>query len=300
MIVFSRAPCDPKQRYMLPAAARGRDGMQVARTLPEVIAAWQLVYETYRHTNFIDPNAYLIHTTQRAVAPNTVVLYLPHDGQVQSTITAIPDGPSGLPLDDVYPKELARLRRSGRRICEGGLLADQRQIPDRKSEGGALRRCRPSSRTRPGQTSLVEMMRFAVNYGRSCFAVTDLLIGVHPRHARFYSRGFGFEPYGPPRTHPRVNHQPVVLLRCDLERARFIQPIPFVLAYCFGSTVSPEVFDARYRFPHGEKDLYGRTLDGYLTYEKARRSAVNTAPPRDWQPANGVETEDLRAVVAVG
>ena len=272
MIVFSRAPCDPKQRFVLPADARGRVGMQVARTLSEVIAAWQLVYEVYRHADFIDPNAYLIHTTRRAVTPNTVVLYLPHNGRVQSTITAIPDGPKGLPLDDVYPQELNQLRRSGRCICEGGLLADQRQFCDREVGLGPLRRSRVSTRNQPGPTPLVEMIRFAINYGRSAFAVTDLLIGVHPKHTGYYSRCFGFKPYGAPRTHPRVNHQPVILLRCDLEQARRFQPLPFALAYCFTNAVSPSVFNERYRFVPGERDLYGRSLAGYLASEKARRS----------------------------
>ena len=61
--------------------------------------------------------------------------------------------------------------------------------------------------------TIFEMMRYV--FYNSCYSLADIIIGVHPHHARFYKRAFGFEVFGPIKQHPYVRNRPVVLLRGD-------------------------------------------------------------------------------------
>ncbi len=42
-----------------------------------------------------------------------------------------------------------------------------------------------------------------------------LLAAVHPRHARFYQRRLGFEPFGDEKPYPAVRNKPAVALLLD-------------------------------------------------------------------------------------
>src|ERR1044071_1772763 len=110
----SKSPCENGLHFV---AARGLD---------EVIQAWSLVYRIYVQSGLISANPYEIHTVGTAVKPDTAVI-LARLGQLPvATLSAIADGPDGLPLDSVYAAELDRLRASGRRLLEIGLFADRR------------------------------------------------------------------------------------------------------------------------------------------------------------------------------
>src|SRR5690606_13342103 len=86
------------------------------------------------------------------------------------------------------------------RLYEVGMLADLEVAPRRSPE------------------ALFDLMRFAYHFGRY-HGDTDMIIGVHPRHARFYQRLIGFDLIGPEREYGLVRGHPAVLLRLDLARA---------------------------------------------------------------------------------
>jgi len=244
------APPDAARDVAAPKDA-ARDGrpttgltFRTAATLDEVIEAWRLVYGSYRCKELIAPNRFRLHTTSPAADGHAAVITGNIGALTVTTMTAIPDGTRGLPLDRVYPAELARLRAEGRRMMEVGLFADRRKSMSRSSE------------------ALLQLMQFVWHWGRDT-GITDFVIGVHPRHAKFYKRAFGFHIAGEERHYAAVNNRPVVLLRGqpELELAR--DRVPSGLVYFEQNPVDLSIFDRRYRFPTDEvsDSLIGRFLE---------------------------------------
>jgi len=164
--------------------------------LDTVIHAWRLVYQAYTRIDLIVPNPYELHTVDQAPASGSIVINGSFDDRIVSTLTIITDGSAGLPLDEVYPDVLRRMRRGDRPIIEIGLLADRRESFSRSID------------------AIFEMMRFV--YWHAQLRDARILCGVHPRHVAFYKRMFGFDIAAETSVCPRVNHSPVVMLHLDI------------------------------------------------------------------------------------
>lgn len=169
----------------------------VAATLETVLAAWHLVYVRYRQLGLIDANRWELHAVPHAVQAGSFVIVGIIKGQTAATLTMMPDGDHGLPIESAYPEEIAAIRKNGRRLLEIGLLADRREQMTRTID------------------SLLSLFRFPWFHGRATSC--DFVCGVHPRHADFYKKMFAFETAGTVRTYERVKDHPVVLLHWDLE-----------------------------------------------------------------------------------
>jgi len=219
---------EPTQPEASNATGQPALNYRIARTCEDVEAAWRLVYQAYRRIGLIDPNPFEIHTTPHAVnGDSVVVMGLHEDRTLGATLTAMLDAPNGLPLDHVYPDELATLRNEGRKLIEVGLFADRRRDFVRTTR------------------SLLELMRFAFHYGWQQ-DVDDFVIGVHPHHAKFYCRMFSFEIHGGEKQYSTVNDHPVVLLRGDLPRG--IQLRRRAVDYALRNPVEPDAFADRFSF----------------------------------------------------
>ena len=159
---------------------------------------------------------------------------------------------NGLPLDAAYSHELNELRDQGAKLLEIGMFA------------------KLSSRTCQTMRELLDLMRFVPSftvYGN----VTDIIAGVHPRHAEFYCRLFGFVRFGRLTSHPTVKNKPVVLLRanvkeCDRLNARGT-------AYWRQRPIDGGDFDARFRF---DNDIRTTLLGEYF-----ESVASSQAPQQD-------------------
>ena len=201
--------------------------ISVATTREEVAAAWNLVYRSYRQAELIDDNPYQIHTVPHALRPGTSVILGRIDGEIVSTLTIMHDGREGLPLDRVYQPRLDQLRKEGRRLMEVGLFADRRLSISRAT------------------AAFMEMMRFV--FYSSCYSLADIMIGVHPSHAPFYERNFGFVIDGPVDVHPLVNCRPVVLLRGDTQAQLSANPVPQQLVDYVNRPLPRAAFEERAR-----------------------------------------------------
>jgi hypothetical protein len=224
----------PQEAAAPELAARPTTGLtfRVAESLEQALSAWRMVYMAYRRAGLIGPNPHRVHTAPQACGEHAAVIAACIGPVTVSTLTALADNPQGLPLDRVYGMELESLRRDGRVLMEVGLFADRRKQLNRTAE------------------ALFQLMRYAFYYGLRT-KVTDFVIGVHPRHARFYTRAFGFETMGSARTYPAVNNRPVVLLRGDLETKLKLNPLHPALDYFVRNPVATELFDRRFDFsPH--------------------------------------------------
>lgn len=222
-----------------------RDAFQtqfdIARTYQDVLDCWRLVYKCYLYKGLIDTNSHAIHTAREAFNLDTAVICGRTQGRIDTTITVIPDGPRGLPLDQVYPELLDRLRGQNRRLMEVGLLAD-----DRAQVGKA-------------RAYAFSTMRIAAY--RALYTQSDTVIGVHPHHTNFYVRMMGFEVIGPLRSYPRVNNRPVVPLLLDKSWIQLERP-PRLLRYMKEHPVEASLFDQRFDFD--KIDMSGSAIASYL------------------------------------
>ena len=120
------------------------------------------------------------------------------DGIV-GTVTVGLDSTEGLFIDGLYSDEANRLRTDGHRVAEFTKLAVDNNLHSKPL--------------------LAALFHIAYICARRIHRCTDLLIEVNPRHAAFYRRMLGFEPFGEERGDPRVG-APAVLLRLCLAHAQ--------------------------------------------------------------------------------
>lgn len=220
-----------------------------ATSLEQVESAWRLVYERYTQMGLIDENPYSLHAVPSAVGKHACVIWGAEGAEgvegaeVGYTMTLFRDNPAGLALDSVYAGSLDELRRKGCRLLEVGMLADRRRYASR------------------GVGALFSMMRWAVHYGVHT-GVTDIVIGVHPRHAQFYVRCYGFEQFAPPASYPMVRNNPVVPLRLRLLEELAKDELPRGLADARDNPLPASKFSHRFMFE--PEQLRGSLIAGLL------------------------------------
>ncbi len=114
------------------------------------------------------------------------------------------DSFAGLQADTHYRREIDRLRGGSRRLAEVTRLAIDAPCPP--------------------ATMLVALFNEAVGFLTNQPPITDLVIEVNPRHARFYIQRFGFRQIGEERICSRVG-APAVLLHRPVDLSEAIPPL---------------------------------------------------------------------------
>lgn len=113
------------------------------------------------------------------------------DQRAVATLTVRLDHGSGLLADTLYRKEIDAIRAKGGRVCEITQLAIDPELGSQDALAGLLQALYALAR-------LTERM-------------SDVFIEVHPRHAPFYQRIFGYRLAGPRLICPRVGAAAVLL-----------------------------------------------------------------------------------------
>ena len=126
--------------------------------------------------------------------PNNITLVASDDEATIGTMSVAFDGDDGLLSEDLFPREVRRLRDSGRRICEFTKLAMDNELGSKRV--------------------LAALFHVAYIYAYRFMDFDSLLIEVNPRHVKFYEKILGFQVLGPRRMNRRVN-APAVLLCLD-------------------------------------------------------------------------------------
>ncbi|HEY8947179.1 MAG TPA: hypothetical protein VIM73_23205, partial [Polyangiaceae bacterium] len=96
---------------------------RIATSLDQVLAAWRFVYDCHAHDGERRESRFRLHTTAQAAGPGTLVLLGESAGRLIATLTIVRDGQRGLALDARFPRALAALRATGKRLSELGLMA---------------------------------------------------------------------------------------------------------------------------------------------------------------------------------
>ena len=170
----------------------------MAQTRNELNQAFSLVYKEYFKAGYVKKAiSSKMLLSSYSLLPKTIVWIVKFNYTVVSTLTQVFDSSLGLPLDEVYKKELNELRSEGRSIVEISALAISRKY----------RR----------QNAYMPLFRNMLHHVLSC-EVTDLCIAVNPKHSTFYRDILLFEDIGEKKYYPKVN-APSVALRLDLTTA---------------------------------------------------------------------------------
>jgi hypothetical protein len=172
--------------------------IKVAATREERQGAFQLAYQSYFNAGLCASCNEGVRITPYQLLSTTDIIVAQLRGEVISTLSLVRDGELGLPLESIYPDEVKQRRDAGLKLAEVSCLADRR---------------RDASRFFDLFSELARVMiQMADRYG-----VDELLIAVHPRHARMYCRAMAFQQLGDNRDYPAVNGNPAVLLSLGME-----------------------------------------------------------------------------------
>lgn len=179
--------------------------VKIASTRRERAGAFELAYRSYFRSGLCDANRSGMRFTPHQLAPSTDTFVALHDGTVISTLSLTRDSELRLPLESIYPREVHARRAAGIRLGEVTCLADnsrhQHQFVAQFTDLARL------------------MMQTAERDG-----IQQLLIAVHPRHARAYCRAMGFEQIAGRRRYDAVNDNLAVALCLDFAFVRRHKP----------------------------------------------------------------------------
>ena len=175
----------------------------------------------------------------------------------------MPDNPAGLPLSSVYPAEIDRFRAAGGRLLEIGLFGDRREHLTRS------------------MSALFNLMRFAFYYAQYT-EIDHVLIGVHPHHAPFYERCFGFKPFAAESVHPTVKNHAVVPLHLSLQANLALDPRPRGLTYCVENPLDDQAYENRFKFDPAQ---VANSPIGEFLRNRNGLSFPTTSDPRTPAPA---------------
>jgi hypothetical protein len=179
--------------------------IKVAASRREREQAFRLAYHSYLRAGLCSPNSSELRVTPFQLLSTTDIIVAELRGEVISTISLVRDGVLGLPMESIYPDELKERRRAGVRMAEASCLADRRQSQDRFFG------------------IFCEMNRIMVQLADR-EGYDQLLIAVHPRHARMYCRAMAFAQVGGNKPYPSVNGNPAVALCLDFHFVKTRRP----------------------------------------------------------------------------
>jgi hypothetical protein len=173
--------------------------VKFASTESEWEQAFALAAARYSARGYESPGASRLRFTPYHALPDTVTLVAKHEGKVVATFSIVMDNRFlGLPMEGVYPEEIASLRREGRRLGETTTLAD--------AELGV----------REFIQVFITLIKLGMHYHRNQGGDTAV-IAVNPRHRQFYTKMLGFQPLGPRRSYAAVQDAPAEAFRVDYD-----------------------------------------------------------------------------------
>lgn len=243
MSVSSEAQC-------LESAQCADIAIKVAMTREERLGAFRLAYSSYLRAGLCKECREAVRITPYQLLPTTDIIVAELRGEIISTLSLVRDGELGLPLEAIYPEEVKHRRDAGKRLAEVSCLADRR---------------RDVVRFFP---LFCELARVMMQMGER-EGVDQLLIAVHPRHARMYRRAMGFKQVGDDRDYPAVNGNPAVMLSLDFAEAKV--EIPLVWRAIVGDPLAAEVVATR---PMGdvEREYFTRLAESIASQDDAGRA----------------------------
>ncbi len=175
------------------AVARIAEGRQQLR------AAFELAYEKYLVHGYVNETpAKLIYRKEFGLETSRTFVALDPSNHVTGTLTIVGDhSTDSLQVESTYKQEVDALRLAGRNLAEVTCLA---------IEGHEIRE---------SIDTFFALTRFMIHYSL-WRGFDDLILTLHPKHQRFYSRCYPIERLGSQKSHQPARDNPAVLCRLNL------------------------------------------------------------------------------------
>ena len=196
MDVYSPKWADP--RIALSFSSRRRFRCIAARRRHQLRSAFELVYDRYYREGLTAWNRHGMRIVPHQLLDTSWVLIAERGAVPLGTLSVIEDGAMGLPMEQLYPAEIWRLRQSNVRLAELACFALQD-------------RCEKQS-----MTVLRTLLRTACEIGIREH-IDELVICVHPKRSRFYARCMGFEVFGAVQYCPWACGHPAIPMKLTLQ-----------------------------------------------------------------------------------
>jgi hypothetical protein len=237
--------------------------VKIASCESEWQQAFALAARSYQSRGYESHGASRLRFTPYHALPDTVTFVACEEERVIATLSIVPDNTLlGLPMEAVYPDEIAALRHAGRRLFEVTTLAD-----------GGLG-------VREFVTVFVALIRLATQHHTYHGGDTGV-IAVNPRHRAFYTRVLGFVELGPRRSYAAVQDHPAEALWIDEDLMR--NNTPDMHATIFGERLPSETLLAS-RMPRSLIRQFGRQscLCDPVQVDEILTRADREGSPRRW------------------
>ena len=215
------------QVYQLPGFVRAKIcndiQLRVAATREERQSTFELIYRSYLRAGLCTKTDSGLRVTPYQLLPSTDVILAELRGQVISTVSLVRDGELGLPMEAVFPEEVAARREAGIGLAEVSCLADRREGTARFFG------------------LFCELSRLMAQLARKT-GVDELVVVVNPRHAPLYRRYMAFDQIGEERVYDAVQGFPAVPLSLNFAKAKIHKPKSW--HEFFGEELPDEVLQA--------------------------------------------------------
>ncbi len=176
-----------------------------AKSIDDLKECYSIVYRGYVARKYCLPNDTKMYYHYYSFLPQSRAFTLKENDKLIGTISVVVDSPCGLPMDTLFSRELDHLRSNGRKLAEVSLLA---MAP------GEKKRKLFSLTNFDKQVRLFRLFKIMYEYARQA-GVTDLIIGVHPKHETLY-KYLSFKAMGSAKSYPGARGNPALPLHLDL------------------------------------------------------------------------------------
>ncbi len=176
------------------------------QSLEDLKGCYRIIYDGYVDRRYCAPNESKMHYHYYSFLPKSRTFSLKENGNLIGTISVVVDSPCGLPMDSLFLRELDHLRGNGRILAEVSLLAVV--ADDKKKKLFSLTNFDKQAR-------LFRLFKIMYEYARNVTGVTDLIIGVHPKHETLY-KYLMFKAMGSAKSYPGARGNPALPLHLDL------------------------------------------------------------------------------------
>lgn len=212
---------------------------EMARSFEDRLQALQLIHLAYVRANLSEESEEGLRVTKHQLLAQSRIFVSKINGEIATTLSLIPDSRAGLPLEEIYPRQVNQLRDRELRIAEVGCFADRRNDPKRFMQ------------------NFCALTRVMAHYS-FLQGIDGFIIAVHPRHARFYKKFLCFEEVGGLADYPTVKNNPAVALFLHFERAQQEEPVRY--PEFIGPAIAAEEFENG-EMPRWEAAYFTRVLE---------------------------------------
>ena len=172
--------------------------IRVANRLELRKKAYGLLHDLYSRMGYIRNNGNGLWLSMYDALPDTTT-FIAEDNQglIKGAVTVVFDSQMGLPAEELYKKEIDKLRNTGEKICEFVSLG--------VDNGG-----------KNSIKILAGLFYCAFLHAWKVKNSTLLVITVNPNDENFYRQKIFFEKIGSEKNYAKVNESPAVLLNLSL------------------------------------------------------------------------------------